>query len=172
MIRIMNNDGAQAIFEDAAIIRVDVKREKQATRFAVETGAVRSDHVIDKLTEISVDLVLATENARAAYDEIAQMFAEHQLVTIQTEMNVWPDMLIEAMPHSESAQIFMGATVQLRFVEWREVEPEYGELKQGKQAKNANQSSEQKRGKQKGSAAATTEPEKQRGSSLLYRWAN
>ena len=105
MIRIMNNDGAQAIFDEAAIIRVDVKREKQATRFAVETGAIRSDHVIDKLTEISVDLVLATENARAAYDEIAQMFAEHELVTIQTEMNVWPDMLIEAM-HIAKARKF------------------------------------------------------------------
>lgn len=161
MIRILDNESLTPIFESSSPMRVDVKPTKKATRHTVETGATRSDHVIDNLLEITIDLVL-TENAQQEYNQISQYFDNRDLVAVQTGMGVFINMLIEDISHSESAQVFEGAMLPMRLVEWREIKPEYGELKQ-EQVKRPQHSSTAERGRQSG-----TEVESERGKSVLY----
>lgn len=150
MIRVLDNDNLQPIFESAAPMRVDVTDEKRATRFAVESGALRSDHVVDNLLELSIDFVLVGDGSRIQFEQIREYYNERRLVAVQCEMGTYVNLLIEAMPHTESASMIGGATVPVRFVEWREVQPEYGTLRQERVA-NPEHASTQQRGRQTGS---------------------
>lgn len=128
MIRFFDNDTLEPIFETAAPTLLEVKQEKRATRFAVETGAIRSDHVIDMPLEIPVELQLWGKEAQEGYDALKDYYDRRALVSIETNMDIYMDMLIEAQPHIESSENFLGATVSARFLQWTEIEPEYGEL--------------------------------------------
>jgi hypothetical protein len=105
-----------------------VKSEKRATRFSVESGATRSDHVIDSPLEIPIEMELWGKDAQEAYDALEKIFKDRTLVTIETRVGMYTDMLLEAMPHTETTSNFGGATINARFLQWVEVVPEYGEL--------------------------------------------
>lgn len=163
MIRILDNDNLSPIFESASPMRVDVKDEKRATRNTVETGATRSDHVVDALLEVGIDFILTDSGAREQFDQIREYYEDHRLVTIQCRMGAYVNMLIEAMPHTETASILNGVSVPVRFVEWNEIAPEYGQLRQDRVA-NPEWAGSQQRGRQTGS-----ETDDSRGGSILYR---
>lgn len=124
-IAVLDNDTLAPLFESSHPMRVSVIDEKEPTVWQVETGEERSDHVVDKAIEVAIDFVLANENDVAQFNEMQDTYAGLKLVTIQTRMRSYENMLMQAMPHDETAEI--GATVSVRFFEWREVTPEYGE---------------------------------------------
>lgn len=167
MIRVLDNDTFFPLLVTAHPMRIDVKDEKRATKFPVETGALRSDHVIDELTEISVEFLMIGMLGRLHFEELRMFYESKRLVTVVCDMGVYPDMLIEAMPHTESPSMLSTGAAQLRFVEWREVAPEYGELQQEDVAAPQHASTQQ-RGRQSG--MEPIEVESQRGGSIMSRW--
>lgn len=168
-IRILDNETLKVIFESANVMRLDIDNEKKATRFEVESGAVRSDHVIDSLVEVMIDLVLVGDGAVGDFAALEDYYNNRKLVTVQSRMKVYPNLLVEAMPHTESGDIFDGSIIGMRLVEWKEVVPEYGALRQ-EQVVNPDHSSTQQRGRQSG--IETNEAEGQKGRSILHRWTS
>jgi|SRR5690625_79249 len=128
-VAVLDNDTLQPLFQSAHPMRIAVDNEKEVTRWEVETGEERNDHVIDRAIEISVDFVLASADDVAQFNEIQDTYADLKLVTIQTRMRSYENMLMQAVPHDESIEV--GATVNARFIEWREITPEYGEANDG-----------------------------------------
>ena len=152
---ILDNDTLQELWTGSDIMRVSVNESSKATRYAVEDGTSRNDHVIQNPTEIAISMVLAGEVARL-FQLLKQTYLERKLVTIQTKTDVYANMLVEEIPHEQDAGMTDGVTVDVRFVEWREVVPEYGELTMNRVA-NPNQSDTVKRGSQ---ATSEASPEK------------
>jgi hypothetical protein len=155
------------IFSAAYPMRVSVTDTKTATQFQVENGETRSDHVVDNAIEITVDFILIGDDARNQFDNIHQAYKNNTLLSIQTKMKTYDNMLIVGVPHDETFTVYDGASMPVQFQEWREIQPEYGELQQ-KQVAKPEQSSTAARGKQTGIDAPPATQEKT--SSVLGSW--
>ena len=127
-VMVLDTDVFGILFHSASPMRVSVREEKRATKFQVESGEVRNDHVIDLPTEIVVDFLIAGNEARAQYANLVTKYHAKEPVIIQTRLTSYDNMLIESIGREEIADIAEGSTMSVRFIEWREITPEYGEL--------------------------------------------
>lgn len=164
-VAILDNDTLQPIFQSAHPMRVSVNPSKRATKFAVEDGTERSDHVVKELVEIQIDF-MAVDDVRTAYESLYQFWDQNQLVTVQTKVRSFENMLLLGVPHEEAVDLGTAITMPLRFQEWDEAKPEEGELPPNKVA-NKNQASTVERGQVKGSEA--DEPTRRKGS-VMSGW--
>jgi len=162
-VQILDAESFGVVFSSAHPMHVSVSEDKKMTEFTIESGEQRSDHVIDKATEIKIMFMLVDANSRNQFENMRQIFKENKLVTIQTRMTTYSNFLIESFPHDETADMSVGATLEVRFKEWKEVQPEYGELQQ-KEVATKPQASTQQRGRQTG---ATVQEEQKKKGSLL-----
>jgi len=150
-VSILDSESFEVIFASAQPMRVAVRESKRATKFAVEDGTDRSDHVVRELTEIQIDFLLA-DDTRNQFESLRQAFKQNKLVTVQTKVLSYENMLILDVPHDETPELGMAVNVPVRLLEWVEVKPEFGELPPAK-VENKSQSSTVKRGQQTSEAS-------------------
>lgn len=167
-IQLLDNDSMAQVFASASPMRVSVKEEKRVTKFTVESGEERNDHIVTQATEITIDFMVSDENAKNAIEQLRSMYRENKLFVVQCKMGSYPNMLIESFPHDETTDVYEGATVPLRFTEWRETTPEYGTITQ-EQVRDKEHSSTVSRGKQSGTQASEAQEQKASGS-ILAGW--
>lgn len=163
-VMILDGETFEQLFVSASPMRLSAVESRKPTKFQVETGETRSDHVVVNANEIVIYLNLMTDDARDQYGLLRDAAAENRLVTVQTKMSSFDNMMIELITLDESNSNLSGAAVPIRLTEWREIQPEYGELKQEQVAK-PEQSSTVKRGKQAGTQAS---PEQESKGSVLF----
>lgn len=168
LVCILDGENFQPLFVAASPMRMTVSETKTATKFVVEDGTTRSDHVVVQAIEISIDLILPEESARDTYEQIRQAWRDNRLVTVQGKVGSYKSMLITDMPHDETPELGMSVALPMRLVEWRAVKPEYGSLPPSK-VKSAKQSDTSKGGAKQttGADGATT-----RKASVAYRLFN
>ena len=147
-VAILDSDSYETLFASSHPMRVAVREAKRATKFAVEDGTERSDHVVRELTEIQIDFLL-TDDTRNQFELLRQAFDQNKLLTVQTKVKSYESMLIVDMPHDETPELGMAINVPIRMQEWVEVKPEFGTLPPAK-VENKGQSSTVKRGQQTG----------------------
>jgi len=147
LVTILDSESLQPLFSGANIMRVTVRNEKRATQFPVEDGSERSDHVIVLAKEIEIDYIL-TDEAKLLHDAIKQAFTDNRLVTVQTKVDSYPNMLIESIPHDETAEA-NGIPVNVHLIEWVSVAPSYSDAPMRKSdVKSSKQASTVQRGQQ------------------------
>ena len=154
-IAILDADTLEPLFINISPLKVSVSREKRATKFAVEDGTERSDHVVTELAEVVIDLI-SVEDIKNAYQALFTAWEKNTLVTFQSRVCSIEKMLIVAIPHDEDADRFNAFTGTIRLQEFLEVKPETGALPPRKVA-SKKQSSTSKRGQVRGQEAATPE---------------
>lgn len=164
LVAILDGETFEQLFTAAQPMRVSVRDTKRATKFEVEDGTTRSDHVVQDQIEIAIDLILEDETARDAYQQIKQAKFDNRLVIVQTKVDSYSSMLIAEIPHDETTDLGGAISMPMRLVEWRTVQPQYGALPPSK-VKNKKQASTSKGGqKQTTEADAPTT----RKASVLY----
>ncbi len=164
LVAILDGETFEQLFTAAQPMRVSVRDTKRATKFEVEDGTTRSDHVVQDQIEIAIDLILEDETARDAYQQIKQAKFDNRLVIVQTKVDSYESMLITEIPHDETTDLGGAISMPMRLVEWRTVQPQYGALPPSK-VKNKKQASTSKGGqKQTTEADAPTT----RKASVLY----
>lgn len=126
-VTILDNENLSVLFDSIHPMRLSVKESKRATKFAVEDGTERSDHIVKELAEITID-VMITDEIRNSFANLRQSFLSNTLVTVQTKVHSYENMLIVEFPHDETIEFGNSIGVFLRFQEWLAVQPEYGEL--------------------------------------------
>ncbi|MCG7324278.1 phage baseplate protein [Achromobacter sp. ACRQX] len=146
LVAILDTESFETLFASAHPMRVAVREAKRATKFAVEDGSERSDHVVRELTEIQIDFLLV-DDTRNQFESLRQAFDRNKLLTVQTKVKSYESMLIVDMPHDETPELGMAVNVPIRMQEWIEVKPEFGQLPPAK-VENKSQSSTVKRGQQ------------------------
>ncbi len=145
-VTVLDTESFETLFASAHPMRVAVRETKRATKFAVEDGSERSDHVVRELTEIQIDFLLV-DDTRNQFESLRQAFDQNKLLTVQTKVKSYESMLIVGMPHDETPELGMAVNVPIRMQEWIEVKPEFGTLPPAK-VENKGQSSTVKRGQQ------------------------
>lgn len=154
-VEILDNETLQPIWTGSDIMGVSVQETSTATKYKVEDGTNRNDHIVHNPTEIVMRFTLAGEVSQL-FNSIKQTYTNRDLVTVQTRTDVYADMIVTEIPQEQPGAATDAVMLDVRLSEWREVVPEYGELTQAKVAK-PEQSSTVKRGSQ---ATTETPPEK------------
>lgn len=153
LVCILDGENFTQLFTAAHPMRMTVREIKRPTKFVVEDGSTRSDHVVTEAVEISIDLALEDEDARNGYEQIRQAWRDNRLVTVQGKVASYKSMLIAEMPHDESPEYGMGIVIPMRLVEWRSVKPEFGALPPSK-VKSKKQASTAKGGQKQTTEAS------------------
>ncbi|OTA14594.1 phage-like protein [Xenorhabdus vietnamensis] len=143
-VKIFNVDSFATVFDSASPIQISVRDEHKVTKFQVENGETRSDHIVVEAVEIGMELLLTGE-LKNSFSAMQQAYDTHQLVGIQTRVKTYQPMILVNFYHDEISEMADAIKLSLRFREWRTVEPEYGELPPRKVAKK-NQSGTVNRG--------------------------
>lgn len=168
LVCILDGENFQQLFAAAQPMRMTVREIRRATKFVVEDGSTRSDHVVVEAIEISIDLILQDQDSRNGYEQIRQAWRDNRLVTVQGKVGSYNSMLITDIPHDESPEYGMGIAIPMRLTEWRAVKPEYGTLPPSK-VKSKKQASTAKGGQKQTTEAS--QPTKNRAS-VAYRIFN
>lgn len=143
----LDNESLKPILSKLQCVRLDVTDEKIVTKFEVETGETINDHVITNPILITIGVMLAGAQDRAAFEALREWYQAHKLLTMQTRMETYPDMLIEAMSHIE--QVALNTEVEIRLTQWCEVAPAYGEIYQARNPSQAKtKDADQKKGEE------------------------
>lgn len=150
-VEILDNETLQPIWAGGDIMDVQVQETSTVTKYKVEDGTNRNDHIVHNPTEILMRFTLAGEVSQL-FNSIKQTYTERDLVTVQTRTDVYADMIVTEIPQDQTGEATDAVALDIRLSEWREVVPEYGELTQAKVAK-PEQSSTVKRGSQATSEA-------------------
>jgi len=168
MIQIFDNETKELIFTNTNILNIDIKDSKTITKYQVEDGTTKNDHIYENALEIEIALLLAKssqdENLEQ-FTKILSYYKNNKAVIIQSNMNVYENMIIEEIPHCENKDIFDGATINMKLSQWRNVKPIYGELKDVKSSKHSDT---QNIGRQQGSEIDGEE--KKKNQSILKSW--
>lgn len=164
LVAILDSESLAQLFTASQPMRVSVREEKRATKFQVEDGGERSDHIVTLATEIVIEIVIQDEDARNGYEQLKQAWSDNRLVTVQTKVSSYPSMLIETVSHDELPELGGAIGMPLRLTEWRGVTPQYGSMPPSK-VNNKKQSDTAKGGQKQTTEAdaATT-----RKASILY----
>jgi hypothetical protein len=112
-------------FKDARTMKVSVTRDKQVMKHPVEDGSTISDHVI--LNPIEIQLIVFTRRGleKSVYGQIATLFKANTLVTVQTRVDSFKNMLMVGMPHEETTEMTDVVAIVQKFEETRLVKLAY-----------------------------------------------
>lgn len=145
-VTILDDRTLTPIWESQNPMRVTVRESKRVTKYTVEDGTVRNDHIVDDPIEIEIQFII-TDELQSQFSELQQTFNDRQIVTVQTKSSVYPSMVVEEIPQEQDNERYDAITVDVRFSQWRETVPEYGTLTQ-QDVDRAEQSDTVNRGSQ------------------------
>lgn len=128
VVAVLDSTGAQVLTR-ARAIKATVGRASKAMEHPLETGATVTDHRIILPVTVELSMVLASEDYRATYQQIRDLFLLGQLLTVQTRVDSFASMLIEKMPHEETSDMMTGVAVAISLKEALFVQPQFSALK-------------------------------------------
>ena len=130
----------------------------------VESGATITDHRIMLPVEIRMSLML--DDPINDYAQVKALYREASLLVVQTRTGTYQNMLIAALPHEESAEVFDRVPMELVLREVQIVEAQFQALPP-RQVASPRNASTVNRGQR--TTAAENAAEGPRKSSTLYR---
>lgn len=128
VVAVLKSDFSQ-VFEKARAMKATVMRTSKAMEHPLETGASIVDHRIVLPTTIELSLILSSEDYRAVYQQVGDLFKRGELLTVQTRVESFASMLIEKMPHDETPEMLDGVALALSLKEAQFVQPQFSPLK-------------------------------------------
>lgn len=175
--------GFTPLFQFARPIEAEVNESGVLMEHPLEDGATIADHLVFDPIEIRIPLIMVGEvEYRSTYALIRSTFKAGALLTVITRTGSYPNMVIEELPHRESADAFNAIQMRVRLREAHFVQPKSGGLSQS-QVKDPKQASTAARGAQQTTATNAAQNAKATDNynnsglgpgatgSTLYRWA-
>lgn len=152
------------VFSTARPIKAQITETNKVMQHPVETGATITDHVVTEPVAIELSLIFSTFFYKAAYEEIKQLSIKRTLLTVQTRVAAYTNMIISGMPHQEDAEMYDTITMGLKLQEVLFATPQFGVV-----PRNASNTGTQARG-----GVQTTEATPRQSSAALdaYRQFN
>lgn len=154
------NSRLEQVFTRARAVQAEIVPEAKLMEHPLETGATIVDHRIILPTVANLSLILASEDYASVYNQIRDFFLRGELLTIQTRVGSWVNMVIEKMPHTEGTDVIDGVMLALTMKETQFIQAQFVELK----VRNPRDSNTKARGQQQ---PQTSPPA--RGGSVLSR---
>jgi hypothetical protein len=94
------------LFSDARPLKATVTETAKLMKHPIESGSTISDfRVIDPI-KISLHMILTPATYVSTYQQIRQVFFGNSTIQVQTNTQLYSNMMIETMPHDEAAEFF------------------------------------------------------------------
>lgn len=138
------------LFPDATIIKASVNSASKLMEHPVEDGSTRTDFRIVLPVEITLGIVVASDNYEQVYKDIRHVFSLGQAIIIQTKADVYESQMLQEMPHEESPDTYDSLTLTIKTKEVKSVTTRYVKLPASK-VKNKSQQSTKDKGQQNSS---------------------
>jgi len=123
VVGIYDGDTLTQLFTDARPMRGDIRKLARVMSRPVETGVTLSDHRISLPIQIELPLVIPSAAYSSTYQQLTQAWNNATKLTVQTKAGVFPNMIIEALPHREDPEMFDSIMLNLRLIEVQFVAP-------------------------------------------------
>lgn len=137
-VGIFDFDSAEPVFEGAEIMRINALDSQALTQYPVESGQTRTDgHRVRKMGTCTVDFII-NRNVKDTFYEFKSAFLSGKKFIIQTRAETLQPYVIAEIPRDELPQVEGAVGFQVRFQEWLEVSPEFGEMPARKVASPQN----------------------------------
>ena len=117
IVGIFDNETFEQMFVNAGIINSDINNSSQVISHPLEDGSKTSDHQVYNLIKISMTVRLSDNDFVSTHQSISKSYNNSVKHTIQTKVNVYKNMVIESMPHSETSE--SGVVMNISFVEFK-----------------------------------------------------
>lgn len=128
VVGIFNAETASPVFEGAQIMRISALEAVRPTQYPVESGETRTDgHRVRQLGTATVDFIIPRD-VKSVYAELQKAWRDGTRFTLQTRAATHSPYVIVEMPREERPDVEGAVGLQVRFQEWLEVIPEYGEM--------------------------------------------
>lgn len=153
---ILDSAGSQ-VFETAGIIGVSAASSKVYAQHTLENGAPISDHSFDLPDQLTLRCILDPDDYIEVYRRIKRAFSQNTAFIIQTKVDTYSNMYIEALPHEEDRKNTIA--LSLDFVQQRFQRASITSLPASSVANLADsdtRSSGNKRGSEVGTQKSTT----------------
>lgn len=141
VIGVYDSKTFQQLFKTARPMRANISRNAKIMEHPIETGSIRQDYMIVLPTEIELSLLLASDGEyQKVYQAIKHAFTLGQTMSIQVKADVFPNMMIQSMPHEEDPTMFDAIPLALKLREVQEFTVQYQSLTGTQVSQAADQS--------------------------------
>ena len=93
------------VFYGAQPMRVRVRESSRVMQHPLETGVVIADHIVNEPIEIEVDLIIPAVFYISVYQQIKTARLNGSLLVVQTNADVYTNMIVSDMPHDETPEM-------------------------------------------------------------------
>lgn len=155
----------QQLAPGARPMQAFVREEARLMDHPIESGATITDHRVIQPVEVTLSLML--DDPANDYEQIKAIYRAAALVTVQTRTGTYNNLLIAALPHDETPDVFDKTPLSLTLREVVLVEAQFQALPP-RQVADPRDASTSKRG-QKSTTTETADASGEKKSSTLYR---
>ena len=110
----VTDQAGNEVFANAKFIRADVRPESKPMEHPVESGATITDHRVLLPIEIELPTILSAGDYKDVYKEIASLYNNGTLLTVQCRAGTFTNQLIQAIPHTEDADQYDAIVMSLK----------------------------------------------------------
>lgn len=114
---IIDSNTLLPVFYGAQPMRVQVRETSRVMSHPLETGVTISDHHVIEPKEIEVSLIIPAIYYISVYQQIKTAFINAELLMLQSNADVYTNMIVSDMPHEESPQMSGVLVMSLRLKE-------------------------------------------------------
>lgn len=105
------------LFTGARPVNVRIKENSRTMKYPLETGVTITDHFIIEPIEIEFQVILQADDYYQTYQNIKRQRNLGTLFLVQTKTSVYQNMMIQEIPHEESADFYNAIPMNIRMVE-------------------------------------------------------
>lgn len=115
------NSSLQQVFIHARPMRATVIERSQLLDHPIENGQLITDYSIVLPIEIHLPVIIEAQFYRDTYQQIRNLYATKELLTVQTNTSNYQNMVIAEMPHEERPDLYDALPLTIRFRQVQEV---------------------------------------------------
>lgn len=165
-----NGSPLEQIVTDANIMRASVNIQSRVFRHPLADGSTRVDHIIKLPVEIELALIVTNKRRlfgnlvsfnepipsnilRNIYGTFFEYYKNVRLLAVQTRASYYANMIVQAMPHQETVEVYNGIMLVIKLQETEFALPSVGVFSPA----DPTQSNTQERGELQAEAPTTNQ---------------
>lgn len=117
IVAIIDQQSLTQLFQAARPLKVEVKEGARVMEHPVESGSMIADFRVIRPKEIDLSLIIPAPDFSSTYEQIRSAFTNSTLLSVQTKTDVYQNMIIAEMPHTEDPEMFDVITLAMHLRE-------------------------------------------------------
>lgn len=105
----------EQVIKKARPLRIGIREIIRPMDHPIESGQKITDYKITLPIEINMPCIVSSSNYRETYHEIYDLFNKSELLTIQTRVRNYKNMILSAIPHEQDPERYDVITINLNF---------------------------------------------------------